>query len=479
MKKYIYIVVPIFLFVAIFLSSCGDGAVKDFATDFATKVSKNQVDSVRALYADAAGCDSFALNFMPDSMTIEEISDGMYKVSLGSADFTVSKADDGQMTVKESHGLFAYPAEKLDFAKSTGQYDPALSDAKNAERMGDEDFMNYINIKLREQSQNALVIVSKRGTNYGEGEGGIRVAGNYLFVVQNTTDNTIPGSAYQLIVTTKDWDIESLRDTYSSRRLPGKDLGPGEQATFACRAGTFGTSAKINYIGADPSTLLSNFKATGYEYAEYLSKTKPLCPNDNHPHIIDMGKAGKWACCNVGASKPEEAGDYFAWGETTPKSKYDWSNYKWGSSENELTKYCTDSHFGKNGFADKKYTLDVADDAAHANWGGNWRMPTKKEFKVFVANTIHRLVNNGTSMSGFIFTASNGNSIYIPIAGYRDGESLQAVDIRGYCWTKSFYRDIPRRAYCLDFGSNDAGVYGDTYYDYQRKTGRSVRAIWP
>lgn len=280
MKKCIYIVVPIFLFVAIFLSSCGDGAVKDFATDFATKVSKNQVDSVRALYADAAGCDSFALNFVPDSMTIEEISDGMYKVSLGSADFTVSKADDGQMTVKESHGLFAYPAEKLDFAKSTGQYDSALSDAKNADRMEDECFMKYLNTHLKEQSQNALVIVSKRGANYGEGEGGIRVAGNYLFVVQNTTDNTIPGSAYQLIVTTKDWDIESLRDTYSSRRLPGKDLGPGEQTTFACRAGTFGTSAKINYIGADQSTLLSNFKPTGNEYAEYLAKTDWLLKRD-------------------------------------------------------------------------------------------------------------------------------------------------------------------------------------------------------
>ena len=106
----------------------------------------------------------------------------------------------------------------------------------------------------------------------------------------------------------------------------------------------------------------------------------------------------KWATCNVGASKPEEYGDYFAWGEVEPyyngdsqnptdwksgkTEGYSWSSYKYCKGEDyDLTKYCNNSSDGYNGYTDKKTFLDPEDDAAHMNWGGSWRMPTKAELE--------------------------------------------------------------------------------------------------
>ena len=85
---------------------------------------------------------------------------------------------------------------------------------------------------------------------------------------------------------------------------------------------------------------------------------------ENGYAYVDLGLSVKWATCNVGATKPEEYGDYFAWGEVEPKEKYDWSTYKYyAGTESGLTKYCTNSNFG---IVDNKTILDSADDAATA-----------------------------------------------------------------------------------------------------------------
>ena len=98
--------------------------------------------------------------------------------------------------------------------------------------------------------------------------------------------------------------------------------------------------------------------------------------NQHNGHdYVDLGLSIKWATCNVGASSPEEYGDYFAWGETEPKSIYDWSTYKYcNGSETTLTKYNYSNIYGT---VDNKTTLEMSDDAARANWGGGWRMPTE------------------------------------------------------------------------------------------------------
>ena len=105
---------------------------------------------------------------------------------------------------------------------------------------------------------------------------------------------------------------------------------------------------------------------------------------------VDLGLPSGllWATCNVGATSPEDYGDYFAWGETQPKDTYEWSTYQYcNGSYNTLTKYCSNSSYGYNGFTDNLTTLLPEDDAATANWGGNWRMPTKEEFQELYNNT--------------------------------------------------------------------------------------------
>ena len=96
---------------------------------------------------------------------------------------------------------------------------------------------------------------------------------------------------------------------------------------------------------------------------------------------VDLGLPSGTLCAdrNVGADSPEVYGDYFAWGETTTKSIYDWSTYKWfRGDDNTMTKYCTNSNYGT---VDNKTVLDLEDDAAYVNMGKDWRMPTYDELK--------------------------------------------------------------------------------------------------
>ena len=151
-----------------------------------------------------------------------------------------------------------------------------------------------------------------------------------------------------------------------------------------------------------------------------------FCIHANAQHeFVDLGLSVKWATCNVGATKPEEYGDYYAWGETEPKSEYTISSYKYSKgSVGTLTKYCTECEYvlGYNGFIDNKIVLDPEDDAAHVKWGGKWRMPTIDEWK--------ELVNN----CNWIWTIQNGINGYVITSnkeGYTDYSIfLPAADIK-------------------------------------------------
>ena len=131
------------------------------------------------------------------------------------------------------------------------------------------------------------------------------------------------------------------------------------------------------------------------------------------PQMVDLGLSVKWASWDVGASRPEELGDYFAWGETSPKTVYNWDTYKWSHGE-LLTKYCASSGNGYDGFVDGKYTLDLTDDAAYVNWGSSWRTPTLAEWRELSENC------DVTSKEyGIVLTSKiNGKCILIPIGEY-------------------------------------------------------------
>ena len=185
---------------------------------------------------------------------------------------------------------------------------------------------------------------------------------------------------------------------------------------------------------------------------------------------VDLGLSVKWATCNVGASKPEEYGDYFSWGETRSKTNYDWRSYKWcKGDERSATKYCKNSSYGK---VDNKTTLDLSDDAAYANWGGSWCMPTEKEFLELLDNCTWTW-STQSGVKGYKVTSKiNGNSIFLPAAGYHFNSSFLHAGEEGRYWSKTL------SAYAIsgalqEFNSAKVHRYSCSYAFY----GLSVRPV--
>ena len=191
-------------------------------------------------------------------------------------------------------------------------------------------------------------------------------------------------------------------------------------------------------------------------------------PNPSNHEWVDLGLPSglKWATCNVGASQPEEYGNYFAWGEVEPKEHYYWESYKW--PDGGYYKYCTNSDYG---YVDNKTTLELSDDAANYNWGGGWRMPTYEEQAELRNNCSWEwITQNG--VNGYTVTGPNGNSIFLPAAGYRYDSSLNYAGSYGNYWSSS-----------LDtYNSSNAcglGIYSDyaVWECGNRCYGHSVRPV--
>ena len=190
---------------------------------------------------------------------------------------------------------------------------------------------------------------------------------------------------------------------------------------------------------------------------------------------VDLGLSVYWASCNLGASKPEEYGDYYAWGEIDTKKRYNWASYKWcNGSDDTLTKYNT---FKSLGTVDNKTVLEPEDDVASVKLGGKWRMPTDAEWD--------ELIN--TSNCFWTWTTINGvngykvqskksgytdNWIFLPAAGGRGGTNLYDVGSLGGYWSSSLSTGGPDNAWRVAFSSGNVGRYG-----IYRYFGHSVRPV--
>ena len=161
---------------------------------------------------------------------------------------------------------------------------------------------------------------------------------------------------------------------------------------------------------------------------------------------VDLGlpSGTLWATCNIGASSPEDYGDYFAWGETEPKNNYDWSTYKWCDGDNNtLTKYCTSSSYGT---VDNKTELSPEDDAAYMNWGSSWRMPTlEQQQELLESCNWNWTTRNG--INGWLVIGPNGNSIFMPAAGNIYRSSLREEGSTGFYWSRTLDSGRPNSAY--------------------------------
>ena len=194
----------------------------------------------------------------------------------------------------------------------------------------------------------------------------------------------------------------------------------------------------------------------------------------NGHEYVDLGLPSGllWATCNVGANTPEEYGDYFAWGETTPKDTYNWSTYRYCNGDyGKLTKYCSISIYGDNGFTDTLTVLFPEDDAATANWGDGWCMPTADQWRELSDNTITAwTTQNG--VKGRLLTAMNGNSLFLPAAGCRWGGELNNADSSGYYWSGSLLTGSPSSVWYFNFYSGNCSVGS-----HNRDNGFTVRPV--
>ena len=193
-------------------------------------------------------------------------------------------------------------------------------------------------------------------------------------------------------------------------------------------------------------------------------------PAGTQYEAVDLGLSVKWASCNVGATTPEDCGDYYAWGETEVKDYYDWSTYKWcNGSYNTLTKYCKDLDLGS---VDNKTILDPEDDVAHVKWGGSWRMPTNAE-QDELRNSCTWTWTKQNGVDGYKVTGPNGNSIFLPAVGGHYFTGVDGNGSDGMYWSSSLGGNYSVYAYSLYFNDGYKGRNeGDCRCD-----GRTVRPV--
>lgn len=181
---------------------------------------------------------------------------------------------------------------------------------------------------------------------------------------------------------------------------------------------------------------------------------------------VDLGLPSglKWATCNIGAEAPEENGSYYAWAETEPRERYGNDNRYIVNSK--ITKYNTDETLGK---VDGLTTLEPDDDVAHVMWGGPWRMPTMDDFTELTTSCTCQ-AETVNSVKGYLFTGPNGNSIFMPKAGYYAGSANSGSlplghGSQGNYWSSSLYQKYSwfsgncKQAFVLQFSSTKPKVY--------------------
>lgn len=199
--------------------------------------------------------------------------------------------------------------------------------------------------------------------------------------------------------------------------------------------------------------------------ASYLT-----CPDDNHPHVIDLGlpSGTKWACCNVGANTPEGEGDYYAWGETKTKESYSVSNYLYYQIPG------TDNYYPDLGSDISGTYFDVA----HVKWGGSWVMPSSDQIQELLNNSTYEWITlNG--VNGAKFIGYNGGAFFIPGIGFMDEYHCNYDDGYGLYWSSTLSPSWSGFAYRLNFDSH--GAFWDNYNDYNydsRFIGLAVRPVF-
>ena len=206
-------------------------------------------------------------------------------------------------------------------------------------------------------------------------------------------------------------------------------------------------------------------------------KSYTTCPDGNHPHMIDLGlpSGTKWACCNVGASRPEGLGGYYAWGELEEKSVYDYSTYQHIVLDNENGLWWFNGDYYR--------AIDIGEsicgtkyDVARMKWRGSWKMPSREQMGELCDNSKTKWIEL-KGVEGLVFTGPKGNSIFLPAAGIHYETEFTNLGRLGYYWSGTGDTNIHYyNVYFLLFG--DDGGYPDEFGDINgRFAGLPVRPV--
>lgn len=176
---------------------------------------------------------------------------------------------------------------------------------------------------------------------------------------------------------------------------------------------------------------------------------------------MDLGLSVKWASCNIGSRSESDTGDFFAWGEVSPKENYSLPDYRFRVSgektgEVRFSKYITIKSHGNR---DGKCILEPSDDAAHVLWGNGWRMPTSKEMDQLVKKC-DWIWGEKNGVKGYtVRSRTNGNSIFLPIGGFRYDRKTVDSDRFGYYWTSAINSTNEDISSILMFYKNEYRLY--------------------
>lgn len=211
---------------------------------------------------------------------------------------------------------------------------------------------------------------------------------------------------------------------------------------------------------------LMMFVASCEEDTEFENKEEPGTENTDTflVEAVDLGLSVKWASCNVGADSPEDSGSYYAWGEIEEKSDYCWGNYEYylGDLDGDMRVECVDLGSDISG------TLY---DVAHVKWCDGWRIPSKLEIEeLFNRCKWEWSLVNG--IYGQKVIGPNGNSIFLPAAGYRDEDGLKSYGSFCYYWSSSRDEISVGSAYYFYYGRTQSNIVAT-----DRKCGQAIRPV--
>lgn len=266
-----------------------------------------------------------------------------------------------------------------------------------------------------------------------------------------------------LYYSSSEFTMNDLKASGNNKRL---SLNPDGSFTLLLVGLSGGTT--YNYA------VVATVEGLSFETAIKAFSTTTTLPSG----AIDMGLSVKWASSNVGAGRPEDFGDYYAWGETEPKSNYSWSTYKFATgSSGSLIKYNTSSSYGT---VDNKTVLEPVDDVAHEKFGGKWRMPTAAEWtELRDEDNCDWTWTKQNGVKGKLVTSKKtGNSIFLPAGGFRSKDQFNGAGYYGFCWSSSIAANSPDVAWYVHFYTDDAfypsGVICENGYRYR---GHPVRPV--